>query len=205
MTGSSRMRLPAAWTIAALPTLAMASEPPCTEKIPSNGCVRLDGDLTGPIKNRNVTRHLAEQDEPRLRDAAAAIVDDEVVGAPQPERPGREIELPLEAGQGQREIPGLFLTEVVAHLDGERQHPDQRSRRIVVHQLGIAPAPELEEIKMRSCAMAGPINPSAMTKALKSATATSPPAPASMRLRVIMDRLLGLRFGVDRPPRTALI
>jgi hypothetical protein len=163
-----------------------------------------DGDLTGPIKNRNVTRHLAEQDDPRLRDAAAAIVDDEVVGAPQPERPGREIELPLEAGQGQREIPGLFLTEVVAHLDGERQHPDQRSRRIVVHQLGIDLA-QSEEIKMRSCAMAGPINPSAMTKALKSATATSPPVPESMRLRVIMDRLLGLRFGLERPPRIALI
>ena len=58
---------------------------------------------------------------------------------------------------------------------------------------------------MRSCAMAGPINPSAMTKALKSATATSPPVPESMRLRVIMDRLLGLRFGLERPPRIALI
>ena len=94
-----------------------------------------DGDRTGPIKKGNVTRRPAEQDDPGLRDAAVAVVDDKVIGAPEPERPGREIELPLHGGQGRRQIACLLLTEVVAHLDGERQHLDQRSGRVVVDQL----------------------------------------------------------------------
>src|SRR4051794_10958771 len=66
-----------------------------------------DGDRTGPIKNRHVARHSAEQDDPGLRDAAAAVVDHEVIGTPESERPGREIESPLDVRQGRREIAGL--------------------------------------------------------------------------------------------------
>src|SRR5829696_3969498 len=77
-----------------------------------------DGDWTGPIKNRNVTHHPAEQDDPGLRDAAGAVVDDEVIGTPKSQCPGREIKWSLEGGQGRRQIAGLFLTEVVTHFDG---------------------------------------------------------------------------------------
>jgi hypothetical protein len=54
-----------------------------------------NGNPTWTIKDRYVARHSAEQDYPGLRDAAAAVVDDEVIGAPEPERSGREVELPL--------------------------------------------------------------------------------------------------------------
>src|SRR5438128_180196 len=43
------------------------------------------------------------------------------------------------------QVAGLFLTQVVAHLDCERQHLSQRSTGVVVNQLGIA---ELEEFSM---------------------------------------------------------
>jgi hypothetical protein len=64
-----------------------------------------------------------------------------VIGTPQPERSGGEIELPLDRRQGGREITGLFLTEVVAHFDREWQHLEQCLRRVVVHQLGSDLAP----------------------------------------------------------------
>src|SRR5205807_2598908 len=48
----------------------------------------------------------------------------------------REMELPLYCWQRRRQIAGLFLAEMVARLDRERQHLDQRSGRIVVDQLG---------------------------------------------------------------------
>jgi hypothetical protein len=38
-----------------------------------------DGYWTGPIKNRNVTSHSPEQNDPRLRHASAAVVDDKVI------------------------------------------------------------------------------------------------------------------------------
>src|SRR5918994_554234 len=75
------------------------------------------------------------------RGPAVPVVDDEVIGAPESERPGREVELSLDRGQGRRQVAGLLLTEVVAHLDRERQHPDQRPGRVVVHQLGCDLAP----------------------------------------------------------------
>jgi len=43
----------------------------------------------------DVTRRSAEHDNPRLGNAAVTVVDDEVIGAPEPERSGREVELPL--------------------------------------------------------------------------------------------------------------
>src|SRR5215204_2877213 len=100
-----------------------------------------DGDRTRVIKNRNVIGHAAEQDNPRLRNAAGAVVDDKVIGTPESECAGGEIKLPLDRGQGRRQIAGLFLTEVVAHFDREWQHLDQRSGRVVVDQLGSDLAP----------------------------------------------------------------
>src|SRR5947207_1341901 len=40
-----------------------------------------------------------------------------------------------------RQVAGLFLAQVVAHLDCERQHLGQRSSRRVLDQLGIDLAP----------------------------------------------------------------
>src|SRR5829696_6438862 len=40
------------------------------------------------------------------------------------------------SGRGPGRFPGLFLTEVVAHLDRERQHLNERSGRRVVDQFG---------------------------------------------------------------------
>jgi hypothetical protein len=57
---------------------------------------------------------------------------------------------------------------MVPHFDREWQHLDQRSGRVVVGQLGPVTLPQPEEIRKRSCAIAGPINPSVVTKALKS-------------------------------------
>ena len=64
-----------------------------------------DGDRTGPIKNRNVIGYSAKQDNPRLRDTAVAIVDDEVIGAPESQRAGREIELAVDCGKGEGRLP----------------------------------------------------------------------------------------------------
>src|SRR5436190_8486573 len=41
---------------------------------------------TGPVENRNVTAHPSEDDDPRLRDLAVAVVDDEVIRSPKPQR-----------------------------------------------------------------------------------------------------------------------
>jgi hypothetical protein len=68
-----------------------------------------DGNWTGPIENRNVTGHSAEYDNSRLRDAAVAIVDHEVIGTPESQCTGRKIKLSLDRGQCRRQIAGLFL------------------------------------------------------------------------------------------------
>ena len=127
----------------------------------------VDGDRTGPIKDRDVIRHSAEQDNPGLRNAAVAIIDHKVIGTPQSQCTGREIELPLDRGQRRRQIAGFFLTKVVAHFD--RGGSIWTSDRVALLSTSSAVTlPQPEEIRMRSCAIAGPINPSVMTKALKS-------------------------------------
>src|SRR4051794_37906424 len=66
----------------------------------SSGAFYSDGDGTRPIEDRNVARRAAEQDDPRLRHAAVTVVDHEVIGAPEPQCTGREIQLPRDGGQG---------------------------------------------------------------------------------------------------------
>jgi hypothetical protein len=95
-----------------------------------------DAERTWSIKDGDVIGYPAEQDDSRLRNAAIAVVDDEVIGAPKSQRSRREMELPLYRWRRRRQIAGLFLTEMVAHLDRERQHLDQGSGRVVVDQLG---------------------------------------------------------------------
>jgi hypothetical protein len=107
----------------------------------SSDALYSDCHRTWPIKNRDVTRRSAEQDDPGLRNAAVTIVNDKMIGAPESQCTGREIELPLDRGHGRGQMAGLFLTQVVAHFDCERQHLDQRSGRFVVDQLGIDLAP----------------------------------------------------------------
>jgi hypothetical protein len=78
---------------------------------------------------------------------AVAEVDHEVIGAAESQCTGRDIKLPLDHGQKRRQITGLFLTEVIAHFNRERQHPDQRSCHLVVDQLN--------EITVSLCLVSG--------------------------------------------------
>ena len=57
--------------------------------------------------------------------AAVAVIDHKLIGAPESQCTGREIQLPHDRGQGRTQIAGLLLTEVVAHFDREWQHLDK--------------------------------------------------------------------------------
>src|SRR5215204_152795 len=61
--------------------------------------------MTGPGRSENETSPVARPSKTGLRDAPVAVVDDEVIGAPEPECPGREIELPLHGGNGEGRLP----------------------------------------------------------------------------------------------------
>src|SRR4051812_34056956 len=76
-----------------------------------------DGDGTGTVEDRNIARHVAEDDDARLGNTAAAIVDHEVIGTPEAECSGRKIPLPHVRRQGGGQIAGLFLTEMIRHVD----------------------------------------------------------------------------------------
>src|SRR5215207_5659050 len=77
------------------------------------------------------------------------------------------------SGRGPGRFPGLFLTEVVALLDRERQHLNERSGRRVVDQFGR----DLSPVR-RNQNVAGPINPSVKTRHLEiSFTIRQSPAP----------------------------
>jgi hypothetical protein len=64
-----------------------------------------------------------------------------VIGAPESQGAGREIELSFGRWQWRRQVAGLFLPEVVAHLERKRQHLYQRPGCCVVGQLGGGLAP----------------------------------------------------------------
>jgi len=53
-----------------------------------------NGNRTRAVEDRNIARHLAEDDDARLRDAATAVIDNKMVGTPKPKRSCCEILLP---------------------------------------------------------------------------------------------------------------
>src|SRR3954447_5767859 len=99
---------------------------------------KLDLDLNrpGPVKDRDVTGHLPEDDDARLRYAAVAVIDYEMVLAPKSKRAFGESGLPWRRRKRRRKLPGLFLTKVVTHLDGDREHLHQGAGGLIVHQFG---------------------------------------------------------------------
>src|SRR3954452_21045568 len=101
----------------------------------------LNGNRTGLVEHRNVTAHLSKDDDSRLRDLTVAVVDDEVIRSPKPERALRKASLPRGFRQRCGEIPGLFLTQMIAHLDRDRQHPQKRSGCLIVSEFSSHLAP----------------------------------------------------------------
>src|SRR4051795_6845712 len=101
----------------------------------------LNGNRTGLVEHRNVAAHLSKDDDSRLRDLTVAVVDDEVIRSPKPQRALREASLPRGFRQRCGQPAGLFLTQMIAHLDRDRQHPQKRSGCLIVSEFSSHLAP----------------------------------------------------------------
>src|SRR5688572_18491752 len=109
-----------------------------TSRKPRNSVHALDtnADVAWAVENRSIARDFPENDDAGLGDTTAAVIDDKVVGTPEPERSGGKVALARNLRQGRRKISGLLLTQMILHVDSDRQHLQQRTCRVVVGQAG---------------------------------------------------------------------